>query len=107
MSMRFHRALLRAASPFVLLGAVAAAAQAQQVVLPEIVVEAQRSTPPRPNATSNPKDPNSDLAATNTRFDEARDNLSPRFGASCRDSNRGRLAASGAASRAGQQRALP
>jgi outer membrane receptor protein involved in Fe transport len=86
MSMRFHRALIRAASPFVLLGA--AAAQAQQVVLPEIVVEAQRSTPPRPNATSNPNDPNSDLAATNTRFDEARDNLSPRFGASTFDMNR-------------------
>ena len=39
MSLGFHRALLRAASPFVLLGTFAAATQAQ-VALPEIVVTA-------------------------------------------------------------------
>jgi iron complex outermembrane receptor protein len=52
MSLGFHRALLRAASPLVLLGALAAAAQAQ-VALPEVVVNApspiQRSGPPTGN----------------------------------------------------------
>jgi len=52
MGLGFHRALLRAASPLVLLGALIAAAQAQ-VTLPEVVVSApspiQRSGPPTGN----------------------------------------------------------
>ncbi|HZL63230.1 MAG TPA: TonB-dependent receptor [Pseudolabrys sp.] len=52
MGLGFHRALLRAASPLVLLGALIAAAQAQ-ATLPEVVVSApspiQRSGPPTGN----------------------------------------------------------
>src|ERR1700676_884478 len=82
------RALSRAASAFVLLGKLAGAAQAQ-VALPEIVVEGQRQLPPRPTAAPLPQlDSNATLAAQNTQFDVARDNLSPRFGASTFDMNR-------------------
>ena len=86
MSLRFRHALFRAASPLVLISALAAAVQAQ-VVLPEIVVEAQRPAPPRPTAMPTPQSKN-DLASANTKFDVARDNLSPRFGASSFDMNR-------------------
>jgi outer membrane receptor protein involved in Fe transport len=86
MSLGFHRALLRVASACVPLGVPLYAAQAQ-IALPEIVVEAQRPAPPRP-ATAPADQSASDLAAANTRFDEARDNLSPRFGASTFDMNR-------------------
>jgi outer membrane receptor protein involved in Fe transport len=58
-----------------------------QVTLPEIVVETQRAAPPRlspPRAV----DPASAVADANSQFDEARDNLSPRFGASSFDMNR-------------------
>jgi outer membrane receptor protein involved in Fe transport len=58
-----------------------------QEVLPEIVVQAQRPAPPRP-AAAPPAQPKNDLASTNTKFDVARDNLSPRFGASSFDMNR-------------------
>jgi outer membrane receptor protein involved in Fe transport len=72
----------------VLLGALAGAAQAQEV-LPEIVVEGQRPAPPRPTTAPPPQlDSNAILAAQNTQFDVARDNLSPRFGASSFDMNR-------------------
>jgi outer membrane receptor protein involved in Fe transport len=72
----------------VLLGALAGAAQAQEV-LPEIVVEGQRPAPPRPTTAPSPQlDSNAILAAQNTQFDVARDNLSPRFGASSFDMNR-------------------
>src|SRR5450631_4680018 len=81
------RAPLWMASQFVLLGAFAGAAQAQEV-LPEIVVEGQRPAPPRPTTTPSPQlDSNATLAARNTQFDVARDNLSPRFGASSFDMN--------------------
>jgi len=56
-------------------------------VLPEIVVQAQRPAPPRPTAAPAAQ-PKNDLASTNTKFDVARDNLSPRFGASSFDMNR-------------------
>jgi outer membrane receptor protein involved in Fe transport len=71
---------------FIALGALAAVARAQEV-LPEIVVQAQRPVPPRP-ATAPTAQPKNDLASTNTKFDVARDNLSPRFGASSFDLNR-------------------
>jgi outer membrane receptor protein involved in Fe transport len=86
MSLGFHCALLRVVSTFVPLGVLVSAGHAQ-IALPEIVVEAQRPAPPRP-ATAPADQPASDLAAANTRFDEARDNLSPRFGASTFDMNR-------------------
>jgi outer membrane receptor protein involved in Fe transport len=90
MSLRVNRAVLLSALPFLLLGVVEAAAQAQepaQVFLPPIDVESQRPTPPRP-ATAPQALQNSDLATKNTQFDIARDNLSPRFGASSFDMNR-------------------
>jgi outer membrane receptor protein involved in Fe transport len=88
MSLGVCRAPLWTASQFVLLGALAGAAQAQEV-LPEIVVEGQRPAPPRPTTAPSPQlDSNAILAAQNTQFDVARDNLSPRFGASSFDMNR-------------------
>jgi outer membrane receptor protein involved in Fe transport len=86
MSARFRRSLWLSASPIVLLSTIVATAQAQEV-LPEIVVQAQRPTPPRPTAPAvNTQQPPS-VATTNTKLDEARDNLSPRFGASSFDIN--------------------
>ncbi|HEY0223376.1 MAG TPA: TonB-dependent receptor [Pseudolabrys sp.] len=78
--------LMRVSSAFMLLGVLEAAAQVQ-VVLPPIDVESQRPAPPRPT-TAPPSLQNSDLATENTQFDIARDNLSPRFGASSFDMNR-------------------
>jgi hypothetical protein len=86
MSLGVYRVHLRAALPFVLLGVLPGLAEAQEV-LPEIVVQAQRPAPPRPTATPSAQ-PKNDLASTNTKFDVARDNLSPRFGASSFDMNR-------------------
>jgi outer membrane receptor protein involved in Fe transport len=79
------RALLQAAHFWAFFSLLTLGAQAQEV-LPEIVVQAQRPAPPRPKTT--PKEPKSDLASKNTKFDESRDNLSPRFGASSFDLNR-------------------
>ena len=73
--------------------------RSQDVALPEIVVEAKRPAPPRrktvptlPRPATAPAaprpDPNAVLAGQNTQFDIARDNLSPRFGASSFDMNR-------------------
>ena len=90
MSSGVCRVPLRAALPFVLLVVLPGLADAQEV-LPEIVVQAQRPAPPRPTAapTAAPTaQPKSDLASVNTKFDVARDNLSPRFGASSFDMNR-------------------
>lgn len=78
--------LMRVSSAFMLLGVLEAAAQVQ-MVLPPIDVESQRPAPPRPT-TAPPSLQSSDLAAENTQFDIARDNLSPRFGASSFDMNR-------------------
>ena len=50
-------------------------------------MQAQRPAPPRPAAAPTAQ-PKNDLASTNTKFDVARDNLSPRFGASSFDMNR-------------------
>src|ERR1035437_9571478 len=86
MPLGIYRVPLRAALPFVLLGVLSGLATAQEV-LPEIVVQAQRPAPPRP-AAAPPAQPKNDLASTNTKFDVARDNLSPRFGASSFDMNR-------------------
>ena len=83
-----RRVLPQTALTFVLLGALEGAAQEQvQVVLPPIDVESQRPAPPRPT-TAPQAQQNSDLATKNTQFDIARDNLSPRFGASSFDMNR-------------------
>jgi outer membrane receptor protein involved in Fe transport len=81
-----YRRLLGMTFPFIALGALAAVARAQEV-LPEIVVQAQRPAPPRP-ATAPATQPKNDLPSTNTKFDIARDTLSPRFGASSFDFNR-------------------
>ncbi|HZP76724.1 MAG TPA: TonB-dependent receptor [Pseudolabrys sp.] len=66
-----------------------------QTALPEIVVQAQRAAPPRPNRTpppaataTQPADPNVQLANENTDLDVKRDNLSPRMGASTFDMNK-------------------
>jgi outer membrane receptor protein involved in Fe transport len=82
MRLRLFGALVASVSPL----AVLSAAQAQEVQLPEIVVQAQRPAPPRPAAS--PQEPKTDLASKNMKFDEARDNLSPRLGASTFDLNR-------------------
>jgi outer membrane receptor protein involved in Fe transport len=88
MLLSVRRALPQAALASLLFGALGGAAQAQ-VALPEIVVESERQAPPRPtNAPSPQLDSNATLAAQNTQFDVARDNLSPRFGASTFDMNR-------------------
>ncbi|MGH6725554.1 MAG: TonB-dependent receptor [Pseudolabrys sp.] len=62
-----------------------------QVTLPEIVVQSQLPAPPRPQAA--PAQAQSDVATTNTQLDVARDNLSPRFGASSFDLNRAAIEA--------------
>ena len=88
MLFHFRRGLTQAVSPLVLIGALGATAQAQEV-LPEIVVQAQRPAPPRPITAPSPQlDSNATLAAQNAQLDVARDNLSPRFGASTFDMNR-------------------
>lgn len=87
MSSRIMCGLLLASSSLISL--VVSQAQAQ-TALPEIVVEAQRPAPPRQRpatAPSQQSDSNATLAAQNTQFDTARDNLSPRFGASTFDMN--------------------
>ena len=92
MSSRFMRGLLLASLS--LIPFVVSEAQAQ-TVLPEIVVESQRSAPPRqrpttPTTPTVPQQPDSNatLAAQTTQFDIARDSLSPRFGASTFDMSR-------------------
>ncbi len=80
MSFGLRRALVCATSAFSL-----ATAQAQEI-LPEIVVQAQRPAPPRPAPTA--AQPSSPVASANSKLDEARDALSPRFGASSFDLNR-------------------
>jgi hypothetical protein len=89
------RFLFTTASPIVLLGALSGLARAQET-LPEIVVQAQRAAPPRPSMRATP--PSGQTAAesvanTNTKLDEARDNLSPRIGASSFDINRAAIEA--------------
>lgn len=95
---RFRRVLLSGSALASCLLTVGAAQS--QVALPEIVVEAQRPAPPRHaaphrptpvsgQATGSPRAPQPPtLAAQNTTFDIARDNLSPRAGASTYDLNR-------------------
>ncbi len=86
MSSGVFRVPLRAALPVALLSVFPSIAGAQEV-LPEIVVQTQRPAPPRPTAAPAAQ-PKNDLAFTNTKLDVARDNLSPRFGASSFDMNR-------------------
>jgi len=83
MQLWIHRGLLAAVSASVLISPNRFA-RAQEV-LPEIVVQSQRPAPPRP--VTAPDRP-SELATTNTKLDIARDDLSPRFGASSFDINR-------------------
>src|ERR1700680_910438 len=66
---------------------VANKAAQTQTVLPEIVVEAQRSAPPR-TASAQTTNAGGAGASQNTQMDVARDNISPRFGASTFDMNR-------------------
>jgi len=65
----------------------AAGPSSGQTALPEIVVQSQRPSPPRPSPTEQ-AGAASPVAAANTQLDIARDNLSPRFGASSFDMNR-------------------
>jgi len=90
MSLAFRRGLLRAASPVALCCALAGGARGQEV-LPEIVVQAQRPTPPRPAKPA--AAPADDAASKATKLDIARDRLSPRFGASSFDMNRAAIEA--------------
>jgi outer membrane receptor protein involved in Fe transport len=78
------------AASVVVLEAAMVSAGAQEV-LPEIVVQAQRPAPPRPEAQ--PDQTTSPVARANTELDAARDNLSPRFGASSFDLNRAAIEA--------------
>ncbi len=89
MSSGVYRVPLRAALPFVLLGVLPGLAAAQEV-LPEIVVQAQRPAPPRPKPAPahRRRSRKTTSPPSNTKFDIARDNLSPRFGASTFDMNR-------------------
>ena len=87
MPVRVSHPVCRVTLLFVMVGKLAGAASAQEV-LPEIVVELQRPAPPRPAATRRRSRQNAKLAGTDTKFDVARDNLSPRFGASTFDMNR-------------------
>ncbi len=90
MSSQIVRGLLLASSS--LMPLVAGEVRAQ-TALPEIVVEAQRAAPPRPKSAPQPAqtqtqpDANTVVAAQNTQLDVARDNLSPRMGASTFDMN--------------------
>jgi hypothetical protein len=98
MSYRVVRSTLLTSSALLLSLSWADSARPQDVALPEIVVQAQRSAPPRRTSAPVPSrgtstaprqvDPNVALAEQNTQFDIARDNLSPRFGASTFDMNR-------------------
>jgi outer membrane receptor protein involved in Fe transport len=97
MSCHIARRLLLANSSFLLVFSLVGSARSQDVALPEIVVQAQRSAPPRraperrvaaPTAPTEKPDPNTVLAEQNTQLDIGRDNLSPRFGASTFDMNR-------------------
>lgn len=89
MSLLFCRGIVRAASPLVVIGTLGGTAQAQDAVeLPEVVVQAPRAAPPRPASPPRPAEPNTDLASRNTKFDEARENLSPHFGTSSFNVNR-------------------
>jgi outer membrane receptor protein involved in Fe transport len=89
MSLLSCRGIAHAASPLAVIGALGAAAQAQYALeLPEVVVEAPRAAPARPAPPPKPADPNAELASKNAKFDDARDNLSPRFGSSSFNVNR-------------------
>jgi len=97
MSRSSKRMLFGAVSPLVLIGAMSGFAKAQET-LPEIVVQAQRSAPPRPAIANTSTQSGSNTVAgsvanTNTKLDEARDNLSPRLGASSFDINRAAIEA--------------
>ena len=85
MSSSSRRALLRASVAFATFSVLATATRAQET-LPEIVVQAQRPAPPRPTPTATKS--SSPVASANSKLDEARDGLSPRFGASSFDLNR-------------------
>ena len=89
MSLLSCRGIARAASPLAVIGALGGTAQAQEALeLPEVVVEAPRAAPVRTITPPKPADPNADLASKNTKFDDARDNLSPQFGTSSFNVNR-------------------
>jgi outer membrane receptor protein involved in Fe transport len=78
-----YRGIARVASPLAVIGTLGGTAQAQEALeLPEVVVEAPRAAPARTVTAPKPADPNADLASKNTKFDDARDNLSPQFGTS-------------------------
>ena len=83
------RGIARAALPLAVIGALGGVAQAQEALeLPEVVVEAPRAAPARTVTPPKPADPNADVASKNSKFDDARDNLSPQFGTSSFNVNR-------------------
>ncbi len=89
MFLLFYRGIARAAPLLAVIGAFGEAAQAQDALeLPEVVVEAPRAAPARTVTPPKPADLNADLASKNTKFDDARDNLSPQFGTSSFNINR-------------------
>jgi len=97
MLFQIRRGLVWAAQSAVLVG-LGAGAQAQDtaerpaVELPEVIVQAPHALPPRPVTSPKPA-PAADLASRNTKFDEARDNLSPNFGVTSFNVNRAAIEA--------------
>ena len=93
MLFQFRRGLMEAVPSLLLVSALGMGVRAQEaqepLELPEVVVQAPRQAPPRPT-TPPPQLPqaNTDLSSQNTKFDEARSNLSPNFGASPFNVNR-------------------
>jgi len=92
MSYRLVRGALAFSSALLLVVSWSGAARTQDITLPEIEVQSHRPAPSRrPAGPTTPvvqPDSNATLAAQNTQFDIARDNLSPRFGTSSFDMNR-------------------
>ncbi len=87
MALGVYRVPLRAALPFVVLGVLPGLAGGARSASGDR--RRNRSGRRRHARTAAPAaQPKNDLASTNTKFDVARDNLSPRFGASSFDMNR-------------------
>ena len=93
MLFQFRRGFMEAVPSLLIVSALGMGVRAQEaqepLELPEVVVQAPRQAPSRP-VTPAPQPPqaNTDLSSQNTKFDEARSNLSPNFSASPFNVNR-------------------
>lgn len=89
MTLQFRHRFTWAALTLTVVAALGTITQAQETLeLPEIVVQAPRPAPPRPVTAPTPAQPSTDLASRSAKFDEARENLSPNFGANSFTVNR-------------------